>query len=120
MSLKYEPASEPLHISVKCLIPNPNPETQVARELVARGGESLLMAAALKASSCFTCLHSAARNGHLEVVEFLVEKGGVELVDKRSSTGATATHYAAENGHTEVCRESSLLTTYWSESTLSS
>ena len=41
--------------------------------------------------------------GHLEVVKYLLEKGGAE-VNVKDNFGMTALHYAAENGHLEVVK----------------
>ncbi|HCB64282.1 MAG TPA: hypothetical protein DEP20_02795, partial [Fusobacteria bacterium] len=49
-----------------------------------------------------TVLMAAAKNGHKEVCELLIDKGAdVNAVDK---WGGTALMYAAENGHKEVCQ----------------
>ena len=47
-----------------------------------------------------TGLHLAAENGKLEVVKYLLEKGGAE-VNVQNKGGWTALHYAAINGHLE-------------------
>lgn len=56
-----------------------------------------------------TALHTAAAQGHIEVVNFLLEKGS-NLVIIAKSNGKTVLHSAARNGHVEVvkalvCRE---------------
>jgi ankyrin repeat protein len=45
-------------------------------------------------------LYAAARNGHAEVVEYLLARGA--SVDARGVFGATALHWAAMNGHEPV------------------
>ena len=50
-----------------------------------------------------TALHLAARNGHLEVVKYLLEKGGAE-VNEEDNDGWTALHLAARYGHLEVVK----------------
>lgn len=42
-------------------------------------------------------LYAAARNGHTEVVEFLMDRGAA--IDAKGVFGATALHWAAINGH---------------------
>ena len=49
-----------------------------------------------------TPLQLASRNGHVEVVCFLLEHGAD--VTARDKSGLTALHYASENGHKEVIR----------------
>lgn len=49
-----------------------------------------------------SALHLAAAEGHLSVVEFLVNKGF--MVDSRDRTLKTPLHYACMNGH-ETCVE---------------
>jgi len=51
-----------------------------------------------------TPLHNAAKFGHLEVVKFLVEKGGADVESKDSEYGQTPVSYAAEDGHLEVVK----------------
>ena len=50
-----------------------------------------------------TALHSAASRGHLEVVKYLLEKGGAE-VNEKTNDGWTTLHYAARYGHLEVVK----------------
>jgi ankyrin repeat protein len=45
-------------------------------------------------------MYAAARNGHTEVVEYLLDHGAV--VDAKGVFGATALHWAAINGHRET------------------
>ena len=45
-------------------------------------------------------LFAAARNGHVEVVEYLLDQGA--LVDAKGVFGATGLHWAAINGHRET------------------
>ncbi|KAH9134739.1 hypothetical protein LEN26_006715 [Aphanomyces euteiches] len=47
-------------------------------------------------------LHAASRNGHLQVLEYLLAKGA--SVDKRDKGGKTALHWAASNGHLDVVK----------------
>ena len=47
-----------------------------------------------------TPLHHSARNGHLQVAEFLIQSGA--SVDKKSVDGWTALHLTCENGHVDV------------------
>lgn len=54
-------------------------------------------------SSNTTALHTAALQGHIEVVNFLLEKGSsVATIAKRN--GKTALHSAARNGHLEIVK----------------
>ncbi|KAH0562831.1 hypothetical protein GP486_002538 [Trichoglossum hirsutum] len=46
----------------------------------------------------------AARNGHLEVVKLLLDKGGVDLDSKDTRYGRTPLSWAAEDGHGEVVK----------------
>ncbi|EEF37338.1 ankyrin repeat-containing protein At5g02620 [Ricinus communis] len=55
-------------------------------------------------SSNTTALHSAASQGHVEVVNFLLEKGSSNLVTIAKSNSKTALHSAARNGHLEILR----------------
>jgi ankyrin repeat protein len=45
-------------------------------------------------------LHSAARNGHVETVAYLLEQGGD--IDAKGFFGATGVHWAAINGYKEM------------------
>ena len=45
-------------------------------------------------------LHSAARNGHVETVAYLLEQGGD--IDAKGFFGATGLHWAAINGYKEM------------------
>ena len=45
-------------------------------------------------------MFAAARNGHTEVVEYLLDHGA--LVDAKGVFGATGLHWAAINGHRET------------------
>ncbi|CAN1230701.1 Ankyrin repeat-containing protein At5g02620 [Linum grandiflorum] len=51
-----------------------------------------------------TALHTAAMQGHIEIVNFLLEAAGSSLATIARSNGKTALHSAARNGHTEVVR----------------
>ncbi|KDP35568.1 hypothetical protein JCGZ_09006 [Jatropha curcas] len=55
-------------------------------------------------SSNTTALHSAASQGHVEVVNFLLEKGSSNLVSIAKSNYKTALHSAARNGHLEILK----------------
>jgi len=49
-----------------------------------------------------TSLNLASRDGHLTIVEFLVENGGhLEAMDDQ---GNTALHYAARQGHVSIVK----------------
>jgi len=50
-----------------------------------------------------TALHTAAAQGHLEVVNFLLENGS-SLVTIAKSNGKTVLHSAARNGHVEIVK----------------
>ena len=50
-----------------------------------------------------TALHLAADSGKLEVVKYLLEKGGAE-VNVQNNGGWTALHLAARNGHLEAVK----------------
>lgn len=50
-----------------------------------------------------TALHTAAAQGHIEVVDFLLENGS-SLVTIAKSNGKTVLHSAARNGHVEVIK----------------
>ncbi|WVZ08410.1 hypothetical protein V8G54_021756 [Vigna mungo] len=50
-----------------------------------------------------TALHTAAAQGHIEVVNFLLENGS-SLVTIAKSNGKTVLHSAARNGHVEVVK----------------
>ena len=47
-------------------------------------------------------LHEAAMNGHLEVIEYLLEKNAD--INVRSRIGSTPLHWAARGGHTAAAR----------------
>ena len=47
-------------------------------------------------------MHVAARNGHTEVVEYLLDHGA--LVDAKGVFGGTALHWAAINGHRDMVK----------------
>lgn len=49
-----------------------------------------------------TGVHMAAANGHLPVVQFLLEK--VDLKNAQNSMGDTPLHWAAVNNHLEVVK----------------
>ncbi|CAL9244326.1 unnamed protein product [Arabidopsis halleri] len=51
-----------------------------------------------------TALHTAAAQGHVEVVEYLLETAGSSLAAIAKSNGKTALHSAARNGHAEVVK----------------
>lgn len=44
-----------------------------------------------------TALHKAAANGHVEIVQLLIERGGD--INQPDITESTALHAAARNGH---------------------
>ena len=48
-----------------------------------------------------TALHTAATQGHIEIVNFLLEAGS-SLATIARSNGKTALHSAARNGHLEI------------------
>jgi len=50
-----------------------------------------------------TALHTAAAQGHLEVVNFLLENGS-SLITIAKSNGKTVLHSAARNGHVEIVK----------------
>ncbi len=54
----------------------------------------------LKTSVGLTPLHNAASNGHVAVIETLIQAGA--LVNARAGSNATALFIAAQNGHLEV------------------
>lgn len=56
----------------------------------------------LKTSVGLTPLHNAASNGHVAVIETLIQAGA--LVNARAGNNATALFIAAQNGHLEVPR----------------
>lgn len=45
----------------------------------------------------------AAYKGHIDIVNFLLEKGADP--DERANCGATALHFAAERGHTAIVKK---------------
>ena len=47
-----------------------------------------------------TALHYASANGHVAIVDKLLERGAEK--DAANESGNTALHWAAQNGHTEV------------------
>ncbi|XP_042226238.1 ankyrin-3-like isoform X2 [Homarus americanus] len=49
-----------------------------------------------------TALHYAARNGHLEIVRFLLSRGGDP--EAEDNFGNTAVHWAAEGGHVHILK----------------
>ncbi|XP_010541367.1 PREDICTED: ankyrin repeat-containing protein At5g02620-like [Tarenaya hassleriana] len=51
-----------------------------------------------------TALHTAAAQGHVEVVEYLIEAAGSSLAAIAKSNGKTALHSAARNGHARVVK----------------
>lgn len=55
-------------------------------------------------SSNTTPLHTAASQGHVEVVKFLLERGSSNLVSIAKSNSKTALHSAARNGHVEILK----------------
>ena len=55
----------------------------------------------------WTPLHLAARYGHKEIVEYLVEKGAD--VNAKDKEGWTPLHFAAQEGHTEIVEWQNLL-----------
>ena len=57
----------------------------------------------VKDNSGSTALHLAAWNGKLEVVQYLLEKGGAE-VNVKNNSGSTALHWAADKGHLEMVK----------------
>jgi ankyrin repeat protein len=54
-------------------------------------------------SSGITSLHLASRNGHFDVVEFLVKKGA-EVNKQEDKTLLTALHYAARRGFLKIIK----------------
>ena len=48
-----------------------------------------------------TALHKASGNGHLEIVQYLIETGHVDK-EAKSNDGETALHYATRNGHLKI------------------
>ena len=61
-----------------------------------------LLQVGLKTSVGLTPLHNAASNGHVAVIETLIQAGA--LVNARAGSNATALFIAAQNGHLEVLR----------------
>ena len=49
-----------------------------------------------------TLLHQAARNGHLDIIEFLVPL--LDEINPKDKSGLTPLHYAAANDHVEVVK----------------
>ena len=54
----------------------------------------------LKTSVGLTPLHNAASNGHVSVIQVLIQAGAA--VNARAGSHATALFIAAQNGHLEV------------------
>lgn len=50
----------------------------------------------------FTCLHAAIYYGHLEIVKFLVQKSGKELVSIMDKNSQTALDIAKSGGNPDV------------------
>ena len=88
--------------------------SSVADLLLERGAGrfSLVVAAALgkfedvksmlisETDAVSTALYAAARNGHTEVVEYLLDRGAT--IDTRGFFGGTGLHWAAINGHRDT------------------
>ena len=51
-----------------------------------------------------SCLYISAMNGHLEVVNALLEAGGRELVMMIRNDGVSCLHINAQNGHLKVVK----------------
>jgi ankyrin repeat protein len=51
-----------------------------------------------------TALQYGSKNGHLDIVEYLVESGANLEVADQSNFSMTALHYAAENNHLEIVK----------------
>ncbi|XP_052063026.1 ankyrin repeat domain-containing protein 39-like [Mytilus californianus] len=51
----------------------------------------------------YTALHVAANNGHLHVVQWLIEEGGMNPLDK-SQKGETSLHVAARWGQLNITK----------------
>uniref|UniRef100_A0A6U4XN78 Uncharacterized protein n=2 Tax=Hemiselmis andersenii TaxID=464988 RepID=A0A6U4XN78_HEMAN len=51
-----------------------------------------------------SCLYIAASNGHVAVVEYLLEKGGKQLLTMTTKDKWTCAHIASKNGHLEVLK----------------
>eukprot|EP00127_Corallochytrium_limacisporum_P004464 Clim_evm18s164 gene=Clim_evmTU18s164 len=49
-------------------------------------------------------LHMAAANGHLDCVEYLLERGNKEQINQKNKSGNTPLHWAALNGRESVVR----------------
>jgi hypothetical protein len=75
--------------------------TTLLQELCANGCD--VNAARDDDDSNFTALMCAARNGHLETVEALLELPDID-VNKVNKYGSNAMHYAAMYAHKEVCQ----------------
>jgi hypothetical protein len=49
-----------------------------------------------------TCLHTAAREGHLDICRLLIDKGA--QMEAKNNMGYTPLHCAARSAHVDVCR----------------
>ena len=84
---------EPPDISIRKAVGAGNIEA--AKQAIAAGAD-----VNAKDKYGWTPLHSAAFNGHKEIVELLIDNGAD--LDAKNILGVTPLHYAANQGHTEI------------------
>lgn len=70
----------------------------IVKYLVAQGAD----VSTLKYYHGETLIHAAAKNGHLDILELLVEEYGVSVDVSSKHDKITPLHYAAENGYADI------------------
>ena len=55
-----------------------------------------------KTNSGFNCLHLACKKGHLELVQYLIEKAQLNVNEQTFKSKSSALHFAAEGKHYKV------------------
>ncbi|XP_072915053.1 diacylglycerol kinase iota isoform X3 [Hemitrygon akajei] len=94
------------------LRPPTSPEEQELLHSVLEGNLQKFIDSCNKGASLMVCssegysvLHCAAKNGHKELVKYIIEHGPRELLDvAEAETGETALHKAASHRYRTICR----------------
>ncbi|CAH1377299.1 unnamed protein product [Tenebrio molitor] len=87
-----------LDVNISLLYAAKSGENMIVKYLVTERGVDVNFQ-----SSGITSLHLASRNGHFDVVEFLVKKGA-EVNKQEDKTLLTALHYAATKGFLRIIK----------------
>lgn len=105
MSAAFIAASHGNEHALQCLLDygaHPYFKVSISYTNIHRFGTDLV----LKCKNIYFCgyniLHTASQNGHIQIVEMLVERYNDKILSTRNSMNLTAFELAVENGHTVV------------------